>query len=484
MNIGIRLPSGEILSREVQVTDGARDLIDDIEEFADVNKDDVELLYEGDPVPTSKLLMDLGICDGAEFDIGLSERGEARQYLRHMSIRPCAIDLHTMIAASNYKGFRAIIMSELFINNYVSPLSMLHSDLQFVRLYFEKIVKYWPLDKSSQFITEVAIAEVHHWQAVIEFVRDTGLTVRLSSGIVHMTNIDHFKAFLELAEPDKDFAKRIFLRMTNLPFVQCLWEYIQKHYPDFTSSNPNFIRTAISFGSGVSVFTVLLENGFDPNIRDKQTGSTPLMNCSSSISPAVVQLMIKYGADVHSVDRRGRSVLFHFVSRDINFTALLNNGADPTTKNKKGNSPLWIAAKDVLDLKQFLEFDPSLATVPCGTYDRTVLHSACQNSKIQNVEYLLKKCKVDPNIRSYKNETPLHLLISGKQCPGKRNIAELLVDCGADINAVTNQNKTALSFLEKSSHRNWHLLSYLQGVLKEKFGKKRVTIATSQKELL
>ena len=88
----------------------------------------------------------------------------------------------------------------------------------------------------------------------------------------------------------------------------------------------------------------LLEEGTDPNIKDKDD-NTPLHFAASKGCAEVARLLLKHGADPNAQDKSGETPLHLAASEgrvDV-VRLLLEHGADPTVKNKDGATPLDIA---------------------------------------------------------------------------------------------------------------------------------------------
>lgn len=85
--------------------------------------------------------------------------------------------------------------------------------------------------------------------------------------------------------------------------------------------------------------TLSAENVNDINARDTK-GRTLLMNvCRVDVTPKVIKMLLRYGADVNAVDDNGRNALMYAVALNENpdvVEMLLQNGADARLKDKDG----------------------------------------------------------------------------------------------------------------------------------------------------
>ena len=97
-------------------------------------------------------------------------------------------------------------------------------------------------------------------------------------------------------------------------------------------------------GGSIKAVTILLDQGVDPNVRDRM-GRTSLMYAVIDGHDQLVDLLMSRKADVNAVDRRSWSAL-HFAAQDYRVDAaqkLLAAGAHVDFQDVHGNSPLSTA---------------------------------------------------------------------------------------------------------------------------------------------
>jgi ankyrin repeat protein len=214
----------------------------------------------------------------------------------------------------------------------------------------------------------------------------------------------------------------------------------------------------------------LLSEGADPNARNKD-GYTALMAASEKGDVDIVNVLMYRGADVNSVDKTGNTALMIGASRgqDKVVTALLEKGANVNYKDKEGETPLVrvlagrtspfshpLLSKILLDKGA----DPNAR----DKKGDTALMRAAINGHGGAMKELLQK-GVDVNARDDRGQTVLTKLIA--ECPerGRRGtdiliMVPLLLDNGADINLRYENGETALMKLITSNPRgsSWDML--------------------------
>ena len=224
-------------------------------------------------------------------------------------------------------------------------------------------------------------------------------------------------------------------------------------------ANPNAIEghhhTALSravANDSEQAVEVLLNRGADPNARS-ENGETPLHH-SHLASREVFDQLIVAGTDPNAHDQRGITPLHRAVA-DKRFLSsaqrLLENGADPNVRtNVRGTTPLHWANSDaattrLLTWKSYPKADPNAP----DRQGQTPLHYAISNpdsdrmERYNQVQSLLNG-GADPNIRTHRQETPLHRATLSL----RESLAEvsMLVQTGADVRARDHVGNTPLHY--------------------------------------
>jgi ankyrin repeat protein len=107
----------------------------------------------------------------------------------------------------------------------------------------------------------------------------------------------------------------------------------------------------------LDIVKLLLEKGADPNDREESRGRTPLHMAAEYGDIELVDLLIRYRADVNAPDRDGNTPLHYAVMRGHKHVAefLLKNRANSNAQNKDGRTPLHITAlSNNIELAQLL----------------------------------------------------------------------------------------------------------------------------------
>ncbi|TSX03303.1 Tankyrase-1 [Bagarius yarrelli] len=147
------------------------------------------------------------------------------------------------------------------------------------------------------------------------------------------------------------------------------------------------------------------------NCRDLEgRHSTPLHFAAGYNRVAVVEYLLHHGADVHAKDKGGLVPLHNACSYGHYEVAELLHGADPTKKNRDGNTPLDMVKEGDTDIQDLLRGDAALL-------------DAAKKGCLARVQKLCSPENINCRDTQGRNSTPLHLA------------AEYLLEHGADVNA-------------------------------------------------
>ncbi|XP_069467433.1 poly [ADP-ribose] polymerase tankyrase-2 isoform X2 [Ambystoma mexicanum] len=214
--------------------------------------------------------------------------------------------------------------------------------------------------------------------------------------------------------------------------------------------------TPLHFAAGynrVSVVEYLLQHGADVHAKDKG-GLVPLHNACSYGHFEVTELLVKHGALVNVADLWKFTPLHEAAAKGKYEICklLLQHGADPTKKNRDGNTPLDLVKDGDTDIQDLLRGDAALLdaakkgclvrvkklcspeNVNCrDTQGRhsTPLHLAAGYNNLEVAEHLIQN-GADVNAQDKGGLIPLHNAASY----GHVDLAALLIKCNASVNAT------------------------------------------------
>ncbi|KAL2871675.1 ankyrin repeat domain-containing protein [Aspergillus lucknowensis] len=164
---------------------------------------------------------------------------------------------------------------------------------------------------------------------------------------------------------------------------------------------------------------------------------------------SAVEAFLQAGVDVNSKDHIGQTAL-HRATRcesESMIRALIKYGAEIDMKNDDGKTP-WRANlrhsnKDILDLLLTFGADPN-TTNEGGVSE---LYSAAAGGDANMVKYLLGS-RANPSIKTVFHWAPLHWAAHNDHI----DCVALLIQAGADVNAVSDQAKTPLDMALGRGH--------------------------------
>lgn len=103
-----------------------------------------------------------------------------------------------------------------------------------------------------------------------------------------------------------------------------------------------------SGGGNLSISKALLEKGANPNIKFNKRNFTLLMDASFEGNQELIELLLKFGAEVNTQDKDGKSAL-HYAAKEGHqsiIPILLSKGADKTQRDNKGMTAYDYAFKE------------------------------------------------------------------------------------------------------------------------------------------
>ncbi|CAI7581673.1 unnamed protein product [Penicillium glandicola] len=196
-----------------------------------------------------------------------------------------------------------------------------------------------------------------------------------------------------------------------------------------------------------AVVRLLIEKGANLEHMNERK-YTPLQVACQYGSVEVARCLIESGADLHTQDRGGRSLLHLASSNEVNITKLLvEKGLDVNAKDETGETPLHMACwKGRVDTAAFLlDQGADIEARSLGGHTpllRGVIWetNVCRNLDPPSVTALLLERGANPSRGNDYNVTPLHCATSKVDT----GLCEMLLQHGADLEPRTTRGMTPL----------------------------------------
>ncbi|XP_032371335.1 poly [ADP-ribose] polymerase tankyrase-1 isoform X1 [Etheostoma spectabile] len=216
------------------------------------------------------------------------------------------------------------------------------------------------------------------------------------------------------------------------------------------STSQKMLSTPLHLAAGynrVRIVQLLLQHGADVHAKDKG-GLVPLHNACSYGHFEVTELLLKHGACVNAMDLWQFTPLHEAASKNRVevCSLLLSHGADPTLLNCHSKSAVDMAPTPELKERLTYEFKG---------------HSLLQAAREADMAKVKKTLALE--IISFKhpqtNETALHCAVASPH-PKRKQVTELLLRKGANINEKNKDFMTALHVAAERAHND--ILEVLQ----------------------
>ncbi len=262
---------------------------------------------------------------------------------------------------------------------------------------------------------------------------------------------------------------------------------------NLSAMETNDLHSAISKDDITTVERIIKRPDIKLTInKQNQRGLTPLGFAAKKNSPEIIGLLVEGGADLEAKNAGDFTALGLATRGGHKATteALLKKGAKANVQSASTKiTPLHEAAKDgYLEIVELLinQKDGLKANVNATTTDLiTPLHYAAEKGHPEVVKSLIGMGS-DPNAKDTKGNTPL--ILSARWGNGKSaEVAQVLLEHKANINATANNGETALHAAARSSKPKTELVRLLlkNGANKNLRDKSKQTPAeaTSHKEI-
>ncbi len=196
------------------------------------------------------------------------------------------------------------------------------------------------------------------------------------------------------------------------------------------------------YGGHTKTAKVLIQKGADLNAKNK-IGSTPLEVASRFGHTQIVKLLIQKGADVHGSGKDDWTPLHFALNAEI-AKMLIDRGANVNAKSLRGWTPLHVACYfNLFGSPRGFPFPIHINVNAKGVGEWGPKKNF---SKFEIAQLLLDK-GANVNAKDKENNTPLHFACLASHT----KIVKLLIEKGANVNAKNKNGKTPLSHVKDYS---------------------------------
>ena len=204
----------------------------------------------------------------------------------------------------------------------------------------------------------------------------------------------------------------------------------------------NALLSACDTGQSESV-RVLLEAEADVNITTLDGNTCLHLAVLGHCTIEILQKIAHHGVDVNAINSNSQTALLLACNAATEgyIKLLLDNGADPNiSEGATGYRSLHAAVLGNCSRKSLQEIANKAYVDAQSLNGQTALFLACLHRQ-QDLVKILLEAAANPNVASDTGETSLHAAVLGS-CSKK--IIRALSKHGADVNAIDNNNTTAL----------------------------------------
>lgn len=183
-------------------------------------------------------------------------------------------------------------------------------------------------------------------------------------------------------------------------------------------------------------------------------GFTPLTAAIFAGNTNLAQLLIQKGADLNARDAQGRTALMHAVGRGEGYTNvvrwLIENNADVNLKDHNGETALDHARAST-------SASPAVeAMLKRAGAKENLLSAVAKGDLLKTRMAMLDGADLDERYPSH-DRTPLMVAINN----GHDEIARLLIEAGAEVNATDREGMSALMYAIYKGDKNADLIKLL-----------------------
>ena len=204
-------------------------------------------------------------------------------------------------------------------------------------------------------------------------------------------------------------------------------------------------QTALVFAAHhghTDALKVLLANGADPNIPDKDHDTVLHNAIRKNYNKETLQMIIKHGANLNAINAESQTPLMLTCMDDQTdaMKLLLDCGANPTITDEQGETCLHVAVHKHLGeetLQHIIDHSACLNDV--NDKNQTALLLACIDQQMDSVKVLLTN-GANPNIGGMNGDNCLHYAVNKQHLA----LVKVIVEYKINLNAKNDHNQTAL----------------------------------------
>lgn len=216
------------------------------------------------------------------------------------------------------------------------------------------------------------------------------------------------------------------------------------------------LRHTDHHGNGVLAYAVrskqhqtarhlLAAHGVDPNAADRD-GVTSFMIAAQNNDIAMLDLLVRFGADCHRVDNNCSHAL-HYAVKYRQLAAarhlLGRYGLDPNVEDRHGRTPILIAAekgdKMMINMLECFGGNP----YHVDRYGNSVLHYVVRDAPVSVMAAVVRKYGGNINVMNRQGRTPLMDCLMNRKYHTVKAVL-LLLGFGANPNIVDSEGYTPL----------------------------------------
>ncbi len=248
------------------------------------------------------------------------------------------------------------------------------------------------------------------------------------------------------------------------------------------------------FDGSLDIAKVLVDAGADVNLKSTH-GYAPLFVAVKTKHKLVVDYLLSKGARIDEKNGPNGLTALYKACFDGSFdiaTVLVDAEAYVNLKSTEGYAPLFVAVQNKhKPVVEYLLSNGARIDEKNGPDGLTALYKACANGSL-DIATVLVDAEADINVKDEFGFTPFYSAVQNKHIPvikyllskgaridekngpyddtalnracviGSLEIVKILVNAGADINAVNKQGKSPLDFAVEKNHQS--IVDYLKSL--------------------